>query len=464
MDALRQLHVGLSGRPAPQDVARTILQLPTDGLPERARVQLEDLGRARSVYKGDTFPEHDGLQRPAASAAALVGRVTEALRVEPLWAPDGQDPNALRAWVDEALAILGFADREPQETHCTPPPAGKARSPWSSARSPRSDKHGHADFRERLNSSARDPRVPRRLYRHAVRAVLHLQQRAEVFAACRDLEYVTRFAKSRLAADVKFEDFVSDVPTALFVAYYTSRLTMRTMFTMTQVRPMDELAEQLLSWAVESDTCRYDVLAHVLTRQSILDQLTDRQLDELATKYWSILKVASRCLERAWDPHRDRTEMVVRQGDDSTTWNLASRAFDQARTGLLNLQLAGVEDTFGGSDSLPGKVPALVASDIAAAHALGGRLQHGDVTVWAELPLPWEVVLYGVCCPAALVEQTCETYAVDPRVGWTRPYRQEQLETTDAAPNLVHGVAVNDPTIAAALNEFDFFGGPSHLK
>lgn len=462
MDTLKQLYTGLAGRPAPQDVAETILQVPDVEMPATVRGQLEGLAQSRSVYMGDTFPKHSGLQRPAESAEKLVGQVAEKLNREPLWAPDGQDPNALRAWIDEALALLGFADREPQPTHRTPPPSGFERSPWGSRPSPRGDRLGHADFRERLSSAECDPRVPRRLYRHAVRAVLHLQQRAEVFAARKDLEYVTRFAKSRLAGDITFDGFSADVPTALFVAYYTSRLTMRTMFASSQVRPMDELAEQLLGWAMGSATCRYDVLAHVLTRQSILSQLSDRQLQDLGDKYWTALTAASRCLEKAWDPNRDRSEMVVRRGDDSTTWNLASRAFNQARTGLLNLQLAGVENPFGAPDVLPGKVPALVASDIAAAHMLSGELQHGDVTVWAELPLPWEVVLYGVRCPVALVEQTCEMYAVDPRVGWTHPYRQEQLEAVEAAPNLVHGVAVNDPVIAAALHESGWFGGPTH--
>jgi hypothetical protein len=110
--------------------------------------------------------------------------------------------------------------------------------------------------------------------------------------------------------------------------------------------------------------------------------------------------------------------------------------------------------------SCPGKVPALVASDVAAWHRLEGRDQHVDVRVWADLPLPWDVVLGDDECPADLVRETCHRHGVDPEAdGWTQPYRQDLTELPAPAPELVHGVAVSSPLLARALRKAGVFSG-----
>jgi len=155
--------------------------------------------------------------------------------------------------------------------------------------------------------------------------------------------------------------------------------------------------------------------------------------------------------------------MVVRAGDDSSTWNAASRAFNQARTGWLNLTRGlGLDDVV--EKWCPGKVPALVAADVAAWHAREGHDQHDDVRVWAALPLPWDVVLGDDDCSAELVRDTCIRLGVDPEAsGWTQPYRQGLTELPEPAPDLVHGVTVSSPLLASVLRHLGVFSGQAAL-
>jgi hypothetical protein len=226
---------------------------------------------------------------------------------------------------------------------------------------------------------------------------------------------------------------------------------------------MDSLAEGLLAGALQAPTCRPRVLASVLTRWSVLDRLDDAQCGELLGHYYEQLAAAARALRGAFEPHRDRRHMVVRAGDDSSTWNAASRAFNQARTGWLNLTRGlGYDDLV--EQSCPGKVPALVAADVAAWHAREGHTGHDDVRVWAELPLPWEVVLGEAACPADLVRQACWRAGLDPEAtGWTQPYRQDVTELPEPAPELVHGVWVSSPLLALVMRQAGVFSG-QHRK
>ncbi|MCO8270315.1 hypothetical protein M1L60_06865 [Actinoplanes sp. TRM 88003] len=475
-EILRRLHRGLRERRLPQDVAADLVALGArDWLSAAgvrdlyAMVRYEQARRDAGTATGSSMPKtwrrHPGLGRAYAAAVTAMGEAAPAVDADPA------DPVALEAWVLESLARLGLSMEAPRAARSTVRRKPIAVKGWAghtyhvlpTPKGARGERGGHADARERMSADARRERLPQmsvRGYRRAVRAVLHLQQRTEVLAAERDREAAVAFGKSRLAYLVPEEDFVACPATAAFTAYYVARLNLRTVFTSgSQTRPMDTLGEELLAAALAAPTGRPTVLASVLTRWKVLDRLDDAQCGELLGRYYEHLAAAARVLERAYDYHRDPTEMIMRMGDDSSSWNAASRAFNQARTGWLNLTRGlGYDDVV--EASCPGKVPALVAADVAAWHRLEGREQHVDVRVWARLPLPWDVVLGDEECPADLVRQVCGRHGIDAEAaGWTQPYQQGRTELPAPAPDLVHGVTVASPLLATILRRAGVFSG-----
>lgn len=474
---LKRLFEGIRERRTPQEVALDIVDL----APQRwlSAVGTRDLyamarhHRAHGLASSmpGTWRHHPGLDRAYAAARTAVTAVaTVAGRPVPE-AADPTDPASLRAWLGPALALLGLPGDEPWPARPTTPRRVVARTSWNGGTyyalpkpsGARGDHGGHADLRDRMAAAVRRealPGVSVRAYRRAVRAVTHLQQRTEILAAERDREASVAFGKSRLAYLITEDDFVACPATAAFTAYYVARLNMRTVFTAgRQARPMDTLAEQLLAAALASPAGRPWVPASVLTRWSVLDRLDDAQSGRLMGLYYEQLAASARTLRQAYDLNRDPTHMIMRVGDDSSSWNSATRAFNQARTGWLNLARGlGYDDVV--EASCPGKVPALVAADVAAWHRLEGRDQHTDVQVWADLPLPWDVVLGDDACPADLVREMCLRHGVDPETtGWTQPYRQGMTERPAPARDLVHGVTVASPLLAGVLKQIGVFSG-----
>ena len=470
---LHRMYLGIRERRPPQEVAEDIVELGPerwlDAVGARDLYAMVRYRRARRLGSSmpTTWRHHPGLTRAYEAARTAVDAVADnAARSAPA-AADPADPASLRRWLGSALRLLGLPDEEPWPARPTMPrrpvPIGGTYYGLRKPSGARGDRGGHADAREKMGAAARRallPGVSVRTYRRAVRAVLHLQQRTEVLAAERDREASVAFGKARLAYLVAEEDFVACPATAVFTAYYVARLNMRTVFTSgRQARPMDTVAEQLLGSALAAPTCRPWVLASVVTRWSVLDRLDDAQCGRLMGLYYEQLAASARALRRAYDLRRDPTHMIVRAGDDSSTWNSATRAFNQARTGWLNLMRGlGYEDVI--EASCPGKVPALVAADVAAWHRLEGRDQHADVQVCADLPLPWDVVLGDDSCGADLVRQACRQHGVDPEAtGWTQPYRQARTELPAPARDLVHGVTVSSPLLAGVLRQIGVFSG-----
>jgi hypothetical protein len=475
---LHRLYRGLRERRPPQEVVFDLVELGAErwlsAVGTRDLYAMMRYARAQRPEAGSSMPaswrRHPGLARAYGAAATAVAAVAVTAGRPAPAAVDPSDPASLDAWLGSALMLLGLPGDEPWPPRRTMPRKPVVATGWYGTyrrlpkpRGARGDRGGHADARDRMDAGTRRerlPGVPVRAYRRAVRAVLHLQQRTGILAAERDREAAAAFGKARLAHLVAEEDFVACPATAAFTAYYVARLNMRTRFTSgSQTRPMDTLAEELLSGALTAPTLRPWVLASVLTRWRVLDLLDDAQCGELLARYYEQLAASARALRRCFDPHRDPTEMIMRMGDDSSSWNSASRAFNQARTGWLNLTRGlGYDDVL--EASCPGKVPALVAADVAAWHRLEGREQHVDVRVWADLPLPWDVVLGDDDCPAELVRQTCRRHGVDPEAeGWTQPYRQDVLELPALAPDLVHGVTVSSPLLAGVLRRVGVFSG-----
>ena len=456
VDALRTLHRGLTGRPTPQDVARPIVDMDLPSL--KGSAVAEHLGklaaRAGGSLMSDAFHTAGGLGTALESASARMedvapGRVPACAEVD--------DPAEVGEWITAALDVLGLGDEQCQD------PVGstnKGRYSWRGTGGVRGAKLGHVDIRNRWDSEELGrnlPGVSSRQYLKAVRAVAHLQQRHGVWARGRALDDCVRLGKSRLASTIMFDDFAASPETAAFVAYYVSRLTMRTVFTAWQQgRPMDETAEALLRAARVAPGYRPDVVARVLTRQSILKDLDDTQKGALLADYWNAMLRVGAVLEGAFDHKRDRTRMIARPGDDSSTWNAAARAWDQLRTGWLNITTAlSMGSTI--KAVCPGKVPSLVAADVAFMHLEGA---HIDVAVWAELPLPWRVITGDDTCTADMVRDACEKYGMNSdETGWTSAYHQDGLAETTPAPDLVHGIDVGCPVLALVLRNAGVFSG-----
>lgn len=91
----------------------------------------------------------------------------------------------------------------------------------------------------------------------------------------------------------------------------------------------------------------------------------------------------------------------------------------------------------------------------------GGGLDP-DTAVWAALPRPWDVVLGQVGCGRATVEEACRKAGVEGR-GWVAP-RVTTVARWRPTPELVHGVEVSSPALAALLRRAGAFGGPSKAK
>jgi hypothetical protein len=69
-----------------------------------------------------------------------------------------------------------------------------------------------------------------------------------------------------------------------------------------------------------------------------------------------------------------------------------------------------------------GKVPRLMAADVAAWHRAAGGDLNPDTNVWNEVPLPWEALCGEAVCTREMVEEVCRRFGVDPvRNGWTAP-------------------------------------------
>lgn len=457
---LKDLHAGLCNRPSPQEVARKLARM---DLGDSLVGELRRLGHRRSWSSmTSTFATHPGVESAANAAIRLVEGVADSAGVTIEPCADIGDVGALEEWVGAAWALLGLGTEEAQAAvgKTARRDAGWFRTRGGGARGA---KLGHRDIRGRYSRdelAVNLPGVSSRSYLKAVRAVAHLEQRAGVLRTARSMEECVRIGKSRLATTIALEDFLASPETAAFVAYYTARLNMRTLFTYgEQARPMDELAEALLQNAQESDGYRPDVVARVLTRQAVLAELSDAEKGDLLAEYWNAMLRVGAVLERTFDEKRDRLRMVARPGENSSEWNAASRAFNQLRTGWLNLTKSlGLEAI--AEEACPGKVPALVAGDVAYIHGEYALGDHADTHVWAELPLPWKVITGEEVCTADMVREACSKFGmVAEDSGWTGAYRQDELAVTLPAPELVHGVQVGCPLLATLIRKSGALSG-----
>lgn len=194
-------------------------------------------------------------------------------------------------------------------------------------------------------------------------------------------------------------------------------------------------------------------------------RLTRADQGALLAKWFLIMERCCQLVEPYLNNDNYRLEtMVVKKGNDSSTWNALAGAFNKARDGWLNtLYALGMERLL--DDFLPGKWLRLMAADVVFMHSRYGdkdEVLDPDTKIWRDLPKPWEVVLGGMRCDRSMIEQRCFDYKIEGR-GWLAP-RKKEVEEFTPTPDLVHGVVVTSPVLAKILKRANFFAGPSKGK
>ncbi len=432
--AIIKLHATLGRRDTPESVAEIIRDampgLRSGSWAERLRRMLGWAPHRRFAWSSmaTTFRRPDPVHRQLDKAREL------ALLFMGETLPEGADAAALDAVAADLNRLIGK----------TP---GKARFDAD-----RLD--GEARLKAGLTLS-------RRRYDKLFRLAGRLERRAHRLRREEEKFDLILVSKAALAPRLTVDDFAGDLPAAAFVAYYGARMKLRSEFTIGgQQSPFDEFAAHLLDLCQKSEGTSWWAIAHVFPRSDVLARLTDDQKGRLLGQWFAILQIAAERLGEAQaKTNIDMETMIVRRGNDSSTWNLLAGAFNRARDqwiALLESMGAGaVLDSM-----MPGKVLRLMAGDVAAWHRSTGGGIHPDTLVWRRLPPPWLVLSGKAQCTRAHIEAACDAERVDPeKSGWSRARARTAVADFRPTPELVHGVAVNNPYLAAYLRKGGVFSG-----
>lgn len=326
---------------------------------------------------------------------------------------------------------------------------------------------GYSNYKtDRLNREQRAAvglDLSRRRYNKLFRCLRRLETKLGVLIRERQKSLFQKVGKHGFAEDITREDFMTDENSACFIAYYTARCNLRSTFTVSgQERPYDEIAEMLFNRCVAgAEQTNWWAIAQVYPKAEVLEKLTGDQQGVLLGKWTTLLQQVASFLGALWGQNdSNRATMVVRRGNDSTTWNNTANAWNMARDGWLNLLYAlGMEFVL--EEMCPGKVMRLIAADVAAWHHLSGSKGSPDLVVWNQLPFPWEVLSGSDFCNRSMVETACKAAGLDPeKSGWIAP-RPHGVVPFRPTPELVHGVAISNPYLAKILKQHKYFSGKS---
>ncbi|MFE1290230.1 hypothetical protein [Streptomyces sp. NPDC058751] len=439
-ELLRELHASLALRKRPEDVARIVQDLYAAQGAELDEATEAALAKAaehslRNLWHGYTSMRED-FARPVGAQRQLTRMASLFTDMPELADGAGDDPERIEAAIRRAGESIGRA-------------------------------YGRNDFGlDRLDRAGREAaglgEVSKRQYNKRFRLLRRMEAKLARLIHEQQRREVTMTGKGALAHELPYDLFAADPDTAAFIAYITARGHMRSVFTNGRQRQAyDEVAEALFQRlrARPERTC-WTALAHVHPTPEVLAEVPDQDLTRLLVRWNAFLRQVADLLEDAWNRHPlERETMIVRRGDDSSTWNQAAQAWNTARAHwfaiLFELGQERILDQF-----CPGKVPRLMAADVAYWHRMSGGGLHPDTYIWAELPLPWEVLRGERECPRSLVEAVCARYRRDPVAGaWTAPRPAAEAVAFRRTPELVHGVAVADPLMASALRSAGVFSG-----
>ena len=318
---------------------------------------------------------------------------------------------------------------------------------------------------DRLNNQQRVESgldISRRRYNKLFRFLTRFELKIETYKRELRKYRATRIAKSSLATEIEYQDFAASLDAACFIAYFTARANRRSVFTdQSQDRPFDEVAAMLLNrFKRNPNPAGWRAISYVMPDAEIVARLSDEDKVLLSAEWLAVLTDIAELLKETWERSRfDRAKMIVRRGDDSSTWNALAGAWNSARQGWFStVQALGMTSEI--ERMCFGKVMRLMAADVAAWHLASGGDVEPDTLVWAELPAPWQVLAGEAECSRELVESVCRKHNIDPlKKGWTQPRGNRAAVEFKPTPELVHGVAVAHPELALVLRKAGWFSG-----
>ena len=323
--------------------------------------------------------------------------------------------------------------------------------------------YGAGSFKnDRLNREARADlglELSRRQYNKRFRVLSRMESRLSRLIQETQKYELLLVSKSALASRITYADFAADENAACFAAYYTARANLRSEFTISgQQKAFDQIAEMLLARCrAAPNTTNWWAIAHVYPTAEVLAHLSDAQKGELLGTWFKLMQTIAPRLKVIFDAGLNTKTLVVRKGNDSSTWNALAGAWQKARTGWISLLFAlGMEDAL--QALCPGKVLPLIAADVAYWHKMAGHPPSPDLLVWNDLPAPWDVLEGRAFCTRAEVEAACKKRGLDPeKSGWTGGRPAGNAAAFRPTPELVHGVTVSSPFLADALRKAGVF-------
>ncbi len=443
---IEKLYKTLDQRKRPEDVAEMILELVGDRFTLREKVILEKAAKGslkRSLYHYTSMSQVFGF---AVGADRQIEKAIEIFELEVENEIDGHDAKAVENFIKK---VSGIIHKDFGKNHFVHDRLSKAE-------------------RKELGLD-----ISKRNYNKKWRLLKRLEKKLESYKrVCKKIEF-QKVGKHGICHHLSFKEFSKDLNTACFIAYYNARSNLRSIFTnQSQVRAFDEISKMLLDRCCpkpsyffrfnrsnEKLNTNWWAIAHVYTDEKILARLTDTQKGKLLGSWTSILEEIALFLGELWQENNiNRETMIVRRGNDSSTWNNTAAAWNKARDNWMNLIYAlGMDYTL--DEICFGKVMRLMAGDVAAWHRSSGGGLEPNTLVWNKLPLPWEVFQGKKKCNKVMVVEVCKSVGLNAeKSGWIAP-RKHKVATFTPTPELVHGVQISNPYLATILKKHRFFSG-----
>ncbi len=451
MNTLIDLHKTLKQRKRPEDVAQLILELVGEILSSGEKDTLKKAAKG-SIKK--TFYGYTSMLQEFATAIGAEKQIKKTIEIfkidekEPI---DFDNVEEIEKFIKEVSPIIN-------------------------------KKVGANNFlSDRLNKEQRKEKgldLGKRNYNKKWRLLKRLE--SKLFKYSREIKKIEfqKISKHGLAHTLDFKEFEIDLNSACFIAYYNSRCNLRSVFTNTsQERAFDEISEMLFNRCKgittnsvlgfnktgtrqeSENVTNWWAISHIYTSQEVLSKLTDEQKGRLLGKWTSILQEISFFLNEIWiNNDINRQTMIVKRGNDSTTWNNTAGAWNKARDNWMNIIYSlGMDYIL--DEICFGKVLRLMAADVVAWHqSTGGKLDP-NTDIWNKIPLPWEVFQGKEKCNKELVVKYCKEAGIDPeKSGWVAP-RIHGVAEFIPTPELVHGVVVSNPYLATVLKRHKYFSG-----